>query len=123
MSLVSNRVKAVAPLIDSAFPWACVHDRFSERIKKSIGSKSPNTGIKAIMHLLSSGLKELQVVGFDFYSSGVYSGYGDLREKEDALTVNERWHDIEAQKKYMRAIVRRESRLKIDERLSEVLHA
>jgi hypothetical protein len=118
---LSKRVKEMGPIIDSAFPWACVHDRFAARVKSQIGSKSPNTGITAILHLLSSQIRSLHIVGFDFYASGVYKGYGDLKEGENALEVNECWHNIPAQINYFRRIILRDSRVYIDECLRKVL--
>lgn len=119
---LSKRVEDMGPVIDGAFPWACVHDRFAERIKKQIGSKSPNTGLTAILHLLSSRIKSLHVVGFDFYASGVYKGYGDLKEGEDAIKINERWHDVPAQLIFFRRIILRDCRVHIDNHLQAVLN-
>lgn len=119
---LSERVKKMGPVIDGAFAWACVHDKFAARIKAQIGKKSPNTGLTAILHLLSSGLKSLHVVGFDFYFSGVYKGYGDVKEGEDAAEINNRWHSIPDQKIFLRRIVQRESRLYIDAHLQTVLN-
>ena len=118
---LSERVKKMGPIIDSAFPWACVHDRFGESVKRQIGQKSPNTGIIAIMHLLSSTLRSLHVIGFDFYRSGVYSGYGDVKQGEDAKEVNDRWHSIDAQIAFMKRIALRDNRLVIDDVLKAVL--
>ena len=119
---ISERVKKMGPIIDSAFPWACVHHVFATRIKQQIGQKSPNTGITAIMHLLSSKLRSLHVVGFDFYRSGVYSGYGDVKQGEDAKAVNDRWHNIDAQLSFMKRIALRDNRLIIDDVLKAVLN-
>lgn len=119
---LSDRIKIMGPIIDGAFPWTCVHDRFAARVKKQIGKKSPNTGITAILHLLSSNLRSLHITGFDFYSSGVYDGYGDLKEGEDAAEINERWHSIPEQKTFLKKIIQRDNRVVIDSHLQGVLN-
>ena len=121
-SAISQRVKEIGPLIKNKLKWACVHHRFSNKIKQQISRKSPNTGILAIAHLLSSRLQSLTVVGFDLYQSGVYEGYGDLRENEDALEVNTRWHDIHAQMEFLRRLSYKEKyRLILDDVLKGIL--
>ena len=47
----------------------------------------------------------------DFYRSGVYTGYGDIQEGERADKVNERWHDTDAQLRYLE-VLRRDNRLR-----------
>jgi hypothetical protein len=118
----SKRFKQVAPLIDSKLPWCCIHHSFTGKIDNAISSRSPNTGVVAIMHLLSSGIKSLTITGFDLYQSGVYQGYGDISENEDAREVNDRWHDIESQITYLKKIVIRDKRIHIDTQFEEVLY-
>jgi hypothetical protein len=118
----SKRVNEMGPIINSKLKWACVHHRFSTIIKQQVDRKAPNTGILAIAHLLSSRLQSLTVIGFDLYQSGVYQGYGDLKEDEDALEVNKRWHDVESQITFLRKLKTKERyRLIIDERLQGIL--
>ena len=121
-SATSNRVRQVEHLINTVVPWSCIHHRFSDNVKRSIREKAPNTGIMAIMHLLNAQVSSVTVTGFDLYASGVYENYGDLKPGEDAKEVNTRWHSIDAQKEYFRHIVKREQRVKIDEKLREVLN-
>jgi hypothetical protein len=120
-SATSERVRQCAHLINTIVPWSCIHHRFSDSVKKSIRTKAPNTGIMAIVHLLNAQVASLTVTGFDLYASGVYENYGDLKDNEDALEVNSRWHNIDAQKEYMQKIVRRETRLHIDDHLRGAL--
>lgn len=120
-SATSRRVREVGPIINSHLPWCCMHHSFYEGTKRAIGEKSPNTGIAAILHLLSVPIRSLNVVGFDLYASGVYPGYGDVGEGESALQINDRWHSKNAQVEYLKKVLRRDNRLKIDENLKEVL--
>ena len=119
----SKRFKQVAPLIDSKIPWCCIHHSFTGKIDNAIRGRAPNTGIMAIMHLLSSGIKSLTITGFDLYQSGVYQGYGDVGENEDAREVNDRWHDLEPQRQYLsRICIANKHRLFIDEVLRKALY-
>jgi hypothetical protein len=117
----SQRIKQIAPIIDSLVPWCCMRHMFYEKLRRSIGDMSPNTGIAAIMHILSTLVRSLTVVGFDLYASGVYQGYGDVGENEDASKINDHWHSQVAQADYLRKIVRRDNRLIIDDHLRAVL--
>jgi hypothetical protein len=120
-SATSERVRKCAHLINTLVPWSCIHHRFSDSVKKSIREKAPNTGIMAIVHLLNAQVESLTVIGFDLYASGVYENYGDLKDNEDALEVNKRWHSIDAQREYLRKIIRRETRIHIDDHLKGAL--
>jgi hypothetical protein len=121
-SATSERVRHISPLINAIIPWSCIHHRFSDSVKQSVREKAPNTGIMAIVHLLNAQVASLTITGFDLYASGVYQDYGDLKAGEDAIEVNNRWHSIDAQKEYLRKIISRESRVKIDDRLREALN-
>ncbi len=116
----SKRVREMGPKINGAFPWICVRGRFYDKIRQAI-KKAPNTGTVAIAHMLTSGLNELHIIGFDFYRSGVYSGYGDFRPGEEAMSVNGNWHDTESQIEYLRKVADRDIRLKPDETLKNIL--
>jgi len=117
----SERIRIVGHMLENKFKWTCVNQKFSQGVKAQIGNKLPNTGVLAISHLLLSRLKSLNVYGFDFYLSGVYTGYGDTKDDEVAIEINKRWHDVSAQLVYMSKLVKRDSRLIIDDTLREVL--
>lgn len=121
-SKLSNRVANMGPIIDGAFPWICMSYTFYTDLKRSIGEKAPNTGIAAIMHILSAKVKKLTVVGFDLYASGVYQGYGDIFTNEEARKINDKWHSEKAQREYLKKVVERDNRLVIDDHLKRVLH-
>lgn len=118
----SERTKEVGPLLEGKdFRWCCMHHAFYSKIKQCVGSKTPNTGIAAMMHLLSVSIKSLHVVGFGPYSAGVYEGYGDVKLGENGKTINDKWHDEEAQKRYVKTINRRDHRLHLDDFYLEYL--
>ena len=121
-SAISKRVQQIGPIIDSIIPWCCMHHSFYEKAKRAVGEKSPNTGIAAIMHLLSASIRSLTIVGFDLYASGVYQGYGDVGPNEDASKINDRWHSQEAQIDYLRKLVKRDNRIQIDDHLKRILN-
>ena len=120
-SSISKRIQQVAHILDSVIPWCCMHHTFYEKARRTIGEKSPNTGIAAIMHLLSVQIRSLTIIGFDLYASGVYQGYGDVGKNEDASQINDHWHSRDAQIDYLRKLIRRDNRVHIDEHLKEIL--
>ena len=118
--IISRRIREMGPRLNGAFPWVCIRAKFYTKIRQAV-RRSPNTGVVAISHLLTSPLKELHICGFDFYRSGVYAGYGDFRPGEEAGSVNGNWHETESQVDYLRKLVTRDIRLKPDETLSKIL--
>ena len=116
----SKRIRYMSPVLNGLMPWICIRNRQFEAVRKAV-KRSPNTGLVAISHLLTSKLHSLHVVGFDFYQSGVYTGYGDVMDNEDAKDVNGNYHDTDSQLDYMRTLDSRESRLVLDEHLKGIL--
>ena len=110
----------MGPKLKGHFPWVCIRAKFYTKIRQSV-KRSPNTGIVAITHMLTSQLKELHIVGFDFYRSGVYAGYGNFRPGEEAGSINKNWHETENQVEYLRKLVARNERLIPDEVLTKIL--
>lgn len=119
--LRSSRIRTVGQYLQGR-KWTAMSHEFCFTIRKEVGSMSPNTGVSAIAHLLLSDLRSLDVVGFDFYRSGVYTGYGDIQEGERADKVNERWHDTDAQLRYLEVLQRRDNRLVFDDTLKEIIN-
>lgn len=100
-------VKALKPYFEEAsFNWAALPTKFYDSTKAEIRAKLPSTGVLAITHLLRSKAKSMAIVGFDFYASGIYSGY---RGGEDR-PVN-KWHDADAQKMYMANLIKRKRKV------------
>lgn len=116
----SSRIRAVGPFLQGR-KWTAMDHEFFFKVRKEVGRLAPNTGVSAIAHLLQSQLKSLHVLGFDFYRSGVYKGYGDIREGERADKVNERWHDAEAQLHFLKVLQRRDNRLIFDSVLKGII--
>ena len=56
--------------------------------KKRCNNTPPNTGVCAIMHLLSMPLKSLDIFGFDFYMSGYLDGYQGKSDEELLNPIN-----------------------------------
>jgi len=116
----SRRIREMGPRLNGHFPWVCIRAKFYTKIRQAV-RRSPNTGIVAITHMLTSQLKELHIVGFDFYRSGVYAGYGNFRPGEEAGSINKNWHETESQVEYLKKLVTRDERLKPDEVLTKIL--
>ena len=117
---LSRRVKQMETVIDGLMPWVTIHRIFYRKIQGLIGNKNPNTGVIAMMHLLTFPITKLQVTGFDFYESGVYEGYGDVKKGESAGIINSRWHDSQFQIAYLKKVKRKEHRLMFDEVLTKI---
>lgn len=118
---MSKRIREVGPFLRDKLSWCCMNPAFYAKARREIKEKSPNTGIAAIMHMLSGNVRSLNVVGFDLYTTGVYKGYGDVSDGEDAAKVNDKWHSKDAQLEYLKSLVARDPRLKIDDHLKGVL--
>jgi hypothetical protein len=105
------------------FEWMCLTNKFYRDVKYRVGKKNPNTGILALVHLLTLKIKSLHIIGFDFYRSGVYQGYGDIKEGEDPNKVNERWHDTQSQIRYLKTVIEKyPNKLFIDEVLKNIIN-
>jgi len=116
----SQRVRDVRDSLQG-LKYTCLENGFYRRCKNKIRNKAPNTGIVAMMHLLACNVKSLHIVGFDFYRSGVYAGYGDVKENECAEVINSRWHDSEAQIEFLREFAPTQENLFLDEVLEGIL--
>ena len=82
----------------------------------------PNTGIGAILDLLSYDIKELYITGITFFKGGYCSTYRPYNEQDvlnrmDA-TGNHNQHN---QFDYMRNILLNDKRVKVDESLNNIL--
>ncbi len=101
-------------------PWTVidsnVHDVLNT-IRPPRGSV--NTGVAAIIHLLSYDIKVLHVYGFDFYQSGVFDGYGDLLEGQDQEQRSINSHNTGPQVSHLAKI--EDDRFKPDEVLRNIL--
>lgn len=86
------RVKGILPILDQVeLPLCAMTMPFLNKMKRTILShKSPNTGILAIQWLIDCGAASVHVIGFDFYNSGYYVGYGGFDAERAALGVGGR---------------------------------
>ena len=93
-----------------------------EKIIKRIIGTLPNSGHLAITDLLSTGLRELYVTGFDFYSSGVYEGYGSNDKSRPTVPngVGPR-HDQRKHLAAFRRLCELDKRIKVDGTLRGML--
>jgi hypothetical protein len=112
----SKKVKDFGKINNNKINLECISKEFSKQVKLKIGSKTPNTGVLAIAHLLSMPIKSLTVVGFDFYNSGVADNYDGFKDGKEAIGINEKRHDSKAQIKYLKQLHEEQSdRLILDD--------
>lgn len=83
----------------------------------------PNTGISAIIDLLSFDITELYITGFTFFKGGYDKTYRDQTE-EQVMNHMGRYnvHKIEPQIEYLRELFISDKRLVGDEKLMEILN-
>jgi hypothetical protein len=105
-------------------PSAC-YDELQDELIDKLGTV-PNTGLLAIVHLLSSELSELYVTGFSFHATRYYHGY----IAKGARPKYWRWwrrrdriglHHFEPQRAFFRTLAERDSRLCVDAPLQRLL--
>lgn len=114
----SKKVKDFQKINKDTIRVECINREFSKSVKCQIKSKTPNTGVLAISHLLSLPIKSLTVVGFDFYNSGVADNYDGFKNGKDAVGINEKRHDSKAQLEYLKKIYTEQNgRLILDDAL------
>ena len=117
----SKRIQALKHYLNGNVDWITIKSNFYNKLKKETG-KAPNTGILTIMHILSLKPKTVNVIGFDFYKSGVYEKYGDIKDNENAGVVNAVWHDVEEQIIYLKKILQENDNLIIDDYFKDVIY-
>ena len=100
----------------------CYFDQnyFKELLEKI---KLPNTGISAILDLLSCDINELYITGFTFFKGGYIKEYRDYGEQE----VLRRMacfdlHDQNKQLEYMKKILPNDPRVIMDAALTEIIN-
>lgn len=84
--------------------------------------KLPNTGISAIIDLLSFNIKELYITGFTFFKGGYmkeYRGYNEQQVLQRMAKYN--LHDQDKQLAYMKTILPNEPRVKMDNALNALM--
>lgn len=83
----------------------------------------PNSGVLAILDLLSCDISELYITGITFFKGGYVEGYRDQTE-EEALKLMARsgHHRIPPQIDYMKGILSSDTRVKMDPFLEEIIN-
>ena len=83
----------------------------------------PNSGICAILDLLSYDIKELYITGFTFFKGGYDKTYRNQTE-DQVMELMGRYnvHHIEPQIKYMKKKFQEDKRLKGDKKLMEIIN-
>jgi hypothetical protein len=119
--LNSNRLRRMAPLLYNKVKWTAITYDLYSGICASLKRKRPNTGIVAVTHLLSLPIQSLNIIGFDFYKSQVYEGYGDFMRGENAAMINMIWHDTQSQIIYMKILKKKHSNLYFDSVMEGIL--
>lgn len=116
-----NRHKIFQPKTKGLMPLIPVK-KTQDKVRKNI-KKAPNMGLIAIEHLLEMPIKSLYVLGFDFYETGYYPGYNNMKKKDALKAKNVTGaHDNTTQIKYLSKLVESEPRLIIDENLEKILN-
>lgn len=96
-----------------------LYDKFSKEM-----NTRPNTGVSAIIDLLSHDILELYVTGFTFFKGGYDKTYRNQTEEDVMKIVNgpNDAHHIEPQIKYLRNLFKIDDRLSGDEKLMEIIN-
>jgi CMP-N-acetylneuraminic acid synthetase len=126
------RVKAILPKLDEVdLPICAMSMPFLNKMRRNILShKSPNTGILAIQWLIDCGAASVHVIGFDFYASGYYVGYGGFDAERAAMGVGGKgmWgtaptipHAQEEQLRYLVELFYKTNTLSFDEGVLDAL--
>jgi hypothetical protein len=92
--------------------------------------KLPFTGFAGVWDLLSFDVKEVFMLGFNFFLGGTCSEYAQLPKTPQAKKIwkagtgliTGKYHTILPQVKYLQVLLERDSRLKIDEELTQILN-
>jgi len=106
-------------LINFRFNYLNMNEEWVSAIAHKAGlPRLKATGILATNHLLESGLKSLNVVGFDFYQTGYYHAKDNWKTGRPKIGTEGNPH-----LKYFKKLVEENDRLFIDEHLKGILDA
>ena len=82
----------------------------------------PNSGVLAILDLLSCDISELYITGITFFRGGYVKEYRNQTEEEALrLMASGGNHHIEPQVDYMRGILSNDERIRMDDILEEIV--
>lgn len=106
----------------NAIPFCHVdHNHFKKLLQIM---QLPNTGICAILDLLKQDIAELYITGFTFFKGGYVKEYRPYNEQQ-VLQRMARYnlHNQEKQLKYMKNILSKDKRVKMDSALDEIINS
>lgn len=126
-----ERCRGVIEALNPHFNNRVVDSKLYTELKQNLDPNMkvrPNSGLVAIVDLLTTQLKQLYITGIDFYRNSYanyYPDYGnlDLDSVKKILRKGDNGdiHDINKQFKYFKNVVSRDIRIKTDEVLGEYL--
>ena len=83
----------------------------------------PNSGVLAILDLLSCDIKELYITGITFFKGGYIKEYRNYTEKEILKVMAAHGnHDPKPQLEYMKEVLKKDNRVKMDKFLEEIVY-
>ncbi len=82
----------------------------------------PNTGIITITDILQYPIKELYITGITFYTTEFYKGYSWISSFRERKNFNDKRHNQESQKIYLKSLIDNDDRIKIDDELHNILY-
>jgi hypothetical protein len=109
-----------------------VFNSFMEDLRKKIDNTEPNMSTMAIMHLLDFKIKELRILGCDFYSGGYHPAYfipdylewddnsKELVRKDKKERNRVGIHNYSIQIKYLLDLIENDKRINIDKETIEM---
>jgi hypothetical protein len=101
------------------FCWMDEH--YFERLMRIM--QVPNTGICAILDILTVDIKELYITGFTFFKGGYIKEYRPYNEQQVlAKMAKHNLHNQEKQFRYMKDKLLGDSRVKMDQGLIDILN-
>lgn len=95
---------------------------YFNQVSKEMNTR-PNTGVMAILDLLSCDIEELYITGITFFRGGYAREYRDYSEEQVMRRMATHGNHHQApQIEYMKNILRNDSRVKMDKYLKEIVY-
>jgi len=95
--------------------------QYYDHLEECMGTR-PNTGILAILDLLSKNIKSLYITGFTFFKGGYAREYRNYNEEQVLKRMRDHGnHSQEPQFRYVKHILASDDRVKTDEFLHKIL--
>jgi hypothetical protein len=121
LSYVANNVRGFIQKNGDLLKFTDTPLQFFKDIETQINTR-PNTGILGIMYLLSFDISELYITGITFARDGYRPGYKDnISVERYKQLANSHIHQQEPQLKFLREILKTETRVVTDDALTKIL--